>query len=345
MIRYHDRHDSGKVYIIAEMSANHAGKLELAFEIIEKAAKASADCVKIQTYTADTLTIDCNDEPYQIHGGLWDGYNYYRLYQEAMTPWEWQPDLKKKCEECGVDFLSTPFDNTAVDFLEGMGVEFYKIASFELVDIPLIEYVASKHKPIIMSVGMGSEEEIQEALEACYKYDNHDVTLLKCCSQYPAQFDDMNLATIADMRNRFGVDVGLSDHSPGSLGPVIATTLGASVIEKHVCLNHEIETPDSGFSMTMEEFAQMVKDVRDTERILGRVTYELTDHEKDGLKGRRSLVAVKSIAKGEEFTEDNIRSVRPAIGIKPKYYTELLGRKARRDYSFGEGLDKSELDK
>lgn len=344
MINYKQIGSEGKVYIIAEMSANHAGKKELAYEIIEKAAKAGADCVKIQTYTADTLTIDCKDEPYQIHGGLWDGYNYYRLYQEAMTPWEWQSDIKKKCDECGVDFLSTPFDKTAVDFLNGTGIEFFKIASFELVDIPLIEYVASKHKPIIMSVGMGSVQEIHEALEACYKYDNHDVTLLKCCSQYPAQFEDMNLKTIPDMRDRFGVDVGLSDHSPGSLGPVIATTLGASVIEKHVCISHEIETPDSGFSMTMDEFAQMVRDVRDTERILGRATYELTDHEKNGLKSRRSLVAVKSIAKGEEFTKDNIRSIRPAIGIKPKYFTDILGRKAKRNYSFGEGLDESELD-
>lgn len=344
MIQYKDIVKSGKVYIIAEMSANHAGKKELAYEIIEKVAKAGADCVKIQTYTADTLTINCDAEPYQIHGGLWDGYNYYRLYQEAMTPWKWQADLKKKCEECGVDFLSTPFDNSAVDFLEGIGIEFYKIASFELVDIPLIEYVASKHKPIIMSVGMGSVEEIQEALDACYKHDNHDVTLLKCCSQYPTQFEDMNLATIPDMKERFGVNIGLSDHSPGSLGPVIATTLGATVIEKHVCLNHDIETPDSGFSMTMDEFAQMVQDVRDTETILGRATYELTDHEKKGLGGRRSLVAVKDIAEGEEFTKENIRSIRPAIGIKPKYYNDLLGKKAKRGYKFGEGINEDEVE-
>lgn len=343
MIRYKDIVKSGKVYIIAEMSANHAGKKELAYEIIENAAKAGADCVKIQTYTADTLTIDCDAEPYQIHGGLWDGYNYYRLYQDAMTPWEWQADLKKKCEECGVDFLSTPFDNTAVDFLEGIGIEFYKIASFELVDIPLIEYVASKHKPIIMSVGMGSIEEIQDALDACYKHDNHDVTLLKCCSQYPTQFEDMNLATIPDMKERFGVNVGLSDHSPGSLGPVIATTLGATVIEKHVCLSHEIETPDSGFSMTMDEFAQMVQDVRNTETILGRATYELTEHEKNGLKSRRSLAAVKDIAEGEEFTKENVRSIRPAVGIKPKYYEEILGKKAKRAYRFGDGIDEDEL--
>ena len=219
-MRLYDKINSNEVYIIAEMSANHAGKIENAFRIIEEAAKAGADCVKIQTYTADTLTINCTAEPYIIKGGLWDGYNYYKLYQEAYTPWEWQADLKKKCEEVGVDFLSTPFDKTAVDFLEELDVEFYKIASFELVDIPLIEYVASKGKPIIMSVGMGSIEEINEALAACRKYNNDKVVLLKCCSQYPAQYEDMNVSVIPDMINRFGVPVGLSDHSFGSLAPV-----------------------------------------------------------------------------------------------------------------------------
>ena len=192
------------VYVIAEMSANHAGKIENAFKIIEEAAKAGADCVKIQTYTADTLTIDCDDEPYRIKGGLWDGYNYYQLYQEAYTPWEWQQQLKDKCEEAGVDFLSTPFDRTAVDFLEGIGIEFYKIASFELVDIPLIEYTAGKGKPMIMSCGMASEEEIAEALAACRRQGNEQVILLKCCSQYPAQYEDMNVSVIPDMKERFG---------------------------------------------------------------------------------------------------------------------------------------------
>jgi len=338
MIKYGDSIRSGTVYIIAEMSANHAGKKELAYEIIENAAASGADCVKIQTYTADTLTIDCEDEPYQIHGGLWNGYNYYMLYKEAYTPWEWQADLKKKCEECGVDFLSTPFDNTAVDFLEGIGVEFYKIASFELVDIPLIEYVASKHKPIIISVGMGSEEEIREALDACYKYNNHDITLLKCCSQYPAKYEDMNLSVIPDMKERFGVNVGFSDHSFGSLCPVIAVSLGAQVIEKHVCLNHDIDTPDSGFSMTIDEFKEMVQAVRNTEIAMGKPTYELTEHEKKGIKDRRSLVAVKDIAKGDCFTKENVRSIRPAVGIKPKFYDRLLGNIASRDYKIGEGI-------
>lgn len=332
------------VYIIAEMSANHAGSIENAFKIIEEAAKAGADCVKIQTYTADTLTINCTSEPYVIRGGLWDGYNYYQLYQEACTPWEWQQALKEKCEEVGVDFLSTPFDATAVDFLEDLGVEFYKIASFELVDIPLIEYVASKGKPIVMSCGMGSVEEINEALEACRRQGNEQVVLLKCCSQYPAKFEDMNLAVIPDMKERFQKPVGLSDHSFGSLAPVAAVALGAQVIEKHVCLSREIESPDSGFSMEMTEFEQMVKDVRNTSVLLGNPTYELTEHERDGLGGRRSLVAVKDIQQGEIFTKDNVRSIRPAIGIKPKYYAQLIGKKAMKDYKFGEPIDIKEVE-
>ena len=278
-MKLYEKMNSG-VYVIAEMSANHAGKIENAFKIIEEAAKAGADCVKIQTYTADTLTIDCREEPYQIKGGLWDGYNYYQLYQAAYTPWEWQRALRDKCREAGVDFLSTPFDRTAVDFLEDLDVEFYKIASFELVDIPLIEYTASKGKPMIMSCGMASEEEIREALEACQRQGNEQVVLLKCCSQYPAQYEDMNVATIADMKERFGVPVGLSDHSMGSLADVVAVSVGAQVIEKHVCLDRTIDNPDAAFSMEIGEFAQMVQDVRNACVIKGKATYELTEHEK-----------------------------------------------------------------
>lgn len=343
-MKLYEKIEKNEVYIIAEMSANHAGKIENAYQIIEEAAKAGADCVKIQTYTADTLTIDCKKEPYVIKGGLWDGYNYYQLYQDAYTPWEWQADLKRKCEEVGVDFLSTPFDNTAVDFLEGLDIEFYKIASFELVDIPLIEYVASKGKPIIMSCGMASIEEIEEALEACRRQNNEQVVLLKCCSQYPAQYEDMNVSVIADMKERFGVTVGLSDHSFGSLAPVVAVAMGAQVIEKHVCLSRKIENPDSGFSMEMEEFAQMVQDVKNANLILGKSTYELTEHERNGLTGRRSLVAVKPIREGEEFTKENVRSIRPAIGIKPKYYADLIGKAAKKSYEFGEPISVEEIE-
>lgn len=342
-MKLYEKLKNNEVYIIAEMSANHAGKIENAFQIIEEAAKAGADCVKIQTYTADTLTIDCQEEPYVLKGGLWDGYNYYQLYQEAYTPWEWQKALKEKCEEAGVDFLSTPFDPTSVDFLEGLGVEFYKIASFELVDIPLIEYVAGKGKPVIMSCGMASIEEIEEALAACRRQNNENVILLKCCSQYPAQYEDMNVSVIPDMIGRFGVPVGLSDHSFGSLAPVVAVSMGAQVVEKHICLSRELENPDSGFSMEIGEFAQMVQDVRNASLIMGHPTYELTEHEKNGLNNRRSLVAVKPIAEGEEFTRENVRSIRPAIGIKPKYYSRLLGKKAKRAYRFGEPVDMDAL--
>lgn len=335
--------NNGGVYIIAEMSANHAGKIENAYKIIEEAAESGADCVKIQTYTADSLTIDCHDDAYTIKGGLWDGYNYYKLYQEAMTPWEWQDKLKNKCEEVGVDFLSTPFCNKSVDFLENLGVEFYKIASFELVDIPLIEYVASKGKPIVMSVGMGSEEEIGEALAACKKYGNEDVVLLKCCSQYPANYEDMNIAAIPLLKEKFGKIVGLSDHSFGSLAPVVAVSMGAKVIEKHVKLDNGEESADSGFSMTMSEFAQMVKDVRNATVIMGKPSLDLTQSEINGLSGRRSLVACKSIAKGEMFTKENVKSVRPAIGIKPKYYEELMGKSAKKKYAFGEPISKIEI--
>lgn len=334
---------SQEVYVIAEMSANHAGKLENAFEIIEKAAEAGADCVKIQTYTADTLTINCTEEPYIIRGGLWDGYNYYQLYREAFTPWEWHQALKEKCEEVGVDFLSTPFDTTAVDFLEELGIEFYKIASFELVDIPLIEYVAKQGKPIIMSCGMASVEEIEEALDACRHQGNEQVILLKCCSQYPAQYEDMNVAVIADMKERFKVPIGLSDHSFGSLAPVVAVSLGAQVIEKHVCLSREMESADAGFSMEMDEFARMVQDVKNARLIKGKASYELTANEKNGLSMRRSLVAVRPIERGELFTKENVRSIRPAIGIKPKYYKSLLGRKAGKSYRFGEPIQMEEL--
>ena len=331
------------VYVIAEMSANHAGKIENAFQIIEEAAQAGADCVKIQTYTADTLTINCTEEPYRIKGGLWDGYNYYQLYQDAFTPWEWQKALQEKCQEVGVDFLSTPFDFTAVDFLEELDVEFYKIASFELVDIPLIEYVASKGKPIIMSCGMGSIEEIEEAIAACEKHHNDKVVLLKCCSQYPANFANMHVSVIRDMKERFGKPVGLSDHSFGSLAPVTAVAMGAQVIEKHVCLSRKMENPDSGFSMEMDEFAQMVQDVKNARLIMGNPTYELTESEKSGLTYRRSLVAVKPIAQGEAFTSENVRSIRPAIGIKPKYYQELLGKNAKKTYRFGEPISMEEI--
>lgn len=342
-MKLYDKIKNG-VYIIAEMSANHAGKIENAYKIIEEAANAGADCVKIQTYTADTLTIDCSDEPYLIKGGLWDGYSYYKLYKEAFTPWEWQYSLKEKCRKEGIDFLSTPFDFTAVDFLENLDVDFYKIASFELVDIPLIEYTAAKGKPMIISCGMGSMEEIEDALVACKRQNNENVILLKCCSQYPAQYEDMNLSVIPEMMKLFKKPVGLSDHSVGSLAPVVAVSMGAKIIEKHICLSRKIDNPDAGFSMEIDEFAQMVQDVRSAAVILGHPTFELTEHEKNGLCGRRSLVAVQPIAQGEKFTKENIRSIRPAVGLKPKFYAELLGKESKRAYRYGEPILQIEIE-
>lgn len=326
------------VYVIAEMSANHAGKIENAFEIIKRAKEAGADCIKIQTYTADTLTIKCDKPDFQIHGGLWDGYTFYDLYSDAYTPWEWQDKIKEVCEAEDIDFLSTPFDKTAVDFLESIGTEFYKVASYELIDIPLIEYIAEKKKPMIISCGMGSEEEIGEAVEACRSKGNNDIILLKCCSEYPAVLKDMNLKQIQKMKELYGVPVGLSDHSEGYEAAVIATALGASVIEKHVCLDRSIKNPDSEFSMEMKDFAQMVKKIRETEMIIGSDKFVLSEKEKSGLSGRRSLYVVEDVKKGEIFTEENVRSIRPSYGLKPKYYKDVYGKKATKDVERGTAL-------
>lgn len=338
MFRLFDNIHKGKPYIIAEMSANHAGKLENALEIVRQASKAGADCVKIQTYTADTITIDCDNEYFQIHGGLWDGYKLYDLYTDAGTPWEWQEQIKMECEACGVDFLSTPFDNTAVDFLEQIGCEAYKIASFELVDIPLIKYTASKGKAMIISCGMGAEDEIQDAIDACHSVGNTQIVLLKCCSEYPAKWTDMHLANIPDMIRKFQIPVGLSDHSMGSLGAVVGVSLGACIIEKHICLSRKIKNPDSAFSMEIAEFADMVRDVHAACAIKGQVHYGPNPGEQDNLKFRRSLFAVKPIKAGEAFTKENIRSIRPSTGLPPKYYERVLTRRAAEDIAYGEPL-------
>ena len=290
MYRLFDKINSGEVYIIAEMSANHGGSFENALEIVRQAAKAGADCLKIQTYTADSLTIDCGRDDFIIKGGLWDGYKLYDLYSDAGTPYEWQAAIKAECEKCGIDFLSTPFDNAAVDFLEDIGCEAYKIASFELVDIPLIEYAASKGKPMIISCGMASADEIQDAVDACRRAGNTQTVLLKCCSEYPANWKDMHIANIPDMKRRFGVPVGLSDHSAGSIAAVVAVSQGACVIEKHVKLEGG-KSADSEFSMSMDGFADMVKAVRDAKQIIGEVHYGPTEGEKASMVFRRSLYA------------------------------------------------------
>ena len=335
MSKLFEKINSGGVYVIAEMSANHAGKLENALALIEEARKAGADCLKIQTYTADTITIDCDNEYFRIHGGLWDGYKLHDLYKDAFTPWEWHAQLKEACEAAGMDFLSTPFDKTATDFLNDLGVTAYKIASFELVDIPLIEYVASKGKPMIISCGMSTEEEIRDALDACYRVGNQQVVLLKCCSEYPANWKDMHIANIPDMREKFRVPVGLSDHSAGDIAAIVAVSMGACVVEKHMCLSRNIPNPDAAFSMEPAEFKKMVDDIRDALEIKGSVQYGPTEKEEDNLKFRRSLFAVKEIHVGDTFTEENVRSIRPSNGLKPIYLKELLGKRAKRDIPYG----------
>lgn len=337
MFHLYEKINNNEIYIIAEMSANHGGSLQNALRIVHDVKEAGADCLKIQTYTADSLTIDCNRPEFQIHGGLWDGYNLYQLYTDASTPYEWQPIIKAECDKVGIDFLSTPFDRKAVDFLEGIGVEAYKIASYELVDIPLIEYTASKHKPMIISCGMGTPEEIKDAMVACYVNDNKQIVLLKCCSEYPAPWPDMKLGNIPDMKLRFTHPVGLSDHSAGSLGAVVGVALGACVIEKHVKLDG-VESADSGFSMTMSEFAQMVKDARAAKEMMKGPDYGLTEGEKASTVFRRSIFAVKDIKAGEKFTEENIRVIRPGYGMKPKYFREILGKKSSKAINSGTPL-------
>ena len=317
-------------YIIAEMSANHAGSLERALELIHVAKDAGADCVKIQTYTADTMTIDCHNEYFQIEKGTWEGENLYGLYQKAYTPWEWQEQLRDEAAKVGIDFLSTPFDPRSVDFLEDLGVYFYKIASFELVDIPLLEYVAAKNKPIIMSTGMGTLEEIQEAVDAIYSTGNRQLALMKCSSAYPAKPEEMNLRTMQDLKERFGVPVGLSDHSMGAFSAATAVAMGANLIEKHFCISRAVKNPDSSFSMEPQEFREMVEQVREVEKAMGSVQYGVSRQEESNACFRRSLFVVEDIAAGEVLTPEKIRSIRPAYGLKPKHYQEVLGRTAKR---------------
>ena len=316
------------VYMIAEMSANHAGSLDRAKEIIHAAKESGADCIKIQTYTPDTLTIDCNNKFFNVGNGTWEGENLYRLYGKGYMPWEWQPELKEEAERVGIDFLSTPFDVTSVDFLEELGLDFYKIASFEMVDLPLVEYIASKGKPVILSTGMGSLEEIREAVEAVKKAGNRQLALLRCSSAYPAEPKEMNLKTIQDMKKRFSMPIGLSDHSMGHMSAVTAVALGAQIIEKHFCISREIENPDASFSMTPEEYRAMVDEVRSVEAAIGEPVYGISKSEEPSMVFRRSVFAVKDIAQGEAITEENTRIIRPGYGLKPKYYRDILGMKA-----------------
>ncbi len=321
-----------KTFIIAEMSANHNQDYDRAVELIKKAAWAGADAIKLQTYTPDTITIDCNNEYFQIkQGTIWDGTTLHKLYQGAYTPWEWQPKLKKVAEEEGLICFSSPFDFTAVDFLEEMDVPAYKIASFEINDIPFIEYIASKGKPIIMSTGIARMSDIQDALDACKRMGNENVALLKCTSSYPAPVEEINLKTIPNMKESFDIVVGLSDHTMGNAVSVGGVAIGAQIIEKHMTLRRADGGADSKFSMEPEEFKEMVDNIRIVEKAIGRVTYDLSQKQINSREHSRSLFIVKDVKEGEVFTNENVRSIRPGFGLETKYIKDIIGKKARKD--------------
>jgi pseudaminic acid synthase len=330
--------DKSKVFIIAELSANHNGDLNIAIDTIRAAKRAGADCIKLQTYTADTITIDSNKDDFLIKGTIWEGKNLYKLYQEASTPWEWHEVIFKIAKEEGLICFSSPFDKSAVDFLENLKVPAYKIASFEITDIPLIEYVASKGKPIIISTGIAELEDIELALDACRRMGNNDIALLKCTSSYPAPINEANMVMVKDLVERFNVISGLSDHSMGATVPVVATCFGAKIIEKHFILDRSIGGPDASFSMNEEEFTAMVKAVREAESAIGVVDYTLTEKQAKGKDFSRSLYVVEDILAGEKITEKNVKSIRPGFGMQPKYYNEIIGRKVNRNLQKGERM-------
>ena len=325
-----------RVFIVAELSANHNGSKDVALKTIRAAKRAGADAVKFQTYTAATITLDCQNEDFKIkQGTLWDGRYLYDLYQEAYTPWEWHRELYDVAKAEGLICFSSPFDKSAVDFLESLGNPIYKIASFEITDVDLIAYAARKGKPMVISTGIATEEDIRLAVDTCRSAGNNDITLLKCTSSYPAPIEEANLCMIADLANRFKVKVGLSDHTLGSIAGITAVSLGACMIEKHFILDRSIGGPDAFFSMNELEFSQMVKDIRTVESAIGQVNYEPTDKMKAGRAFSRSLYVAENMKKGEVITEINVRSVRPGYGLHPKYLPEILGKKVNRDIEKG----------
>lgn len=325
-----------KTFVIAEMSANHNHHFEVAIETIKAAKKAGADAIKIQTYTADTLTLNCDKPDFQVGKGLWEGETFYSLYQKAYTPWDWHKEIFRVAREEGLVCFSTPFDKTAVDLLESLDNPIYKIASFEITDIPLIKYIGSKHKPVILSTGIAMQEDIQLALDTLRSEGCNDITLLKCTSAYPAPIEDANLLTIPDMKQRFGVKAGLSDHTLGSTVPMAAVALGAEVIEKHFIIDRSIGGPDSEFSMEADEFKSMVEGIRNVEKALGEVKYPTDPSKIKGRTGCRSLYVAEDVKAGDVVTEKNVRSVRPGYGLHPKYLPEMLGKKFVKDCQVGE---------
>ena len=327
------------IFIIAELSANHLQKFDNAVKLIKAAKEAGADAVKLQTYTPDTITIDCDNEYFQIkQGTLWDGKTLYQLYKEAYTPWEWQPKLKEIAQREGLICFSSVFDKSAVDFLEEIDVPAYKIASFEITDIPLIEYVASKGKPVIISTGIATLSDIEEAVNACKRMGNNQIALLKCTSAYPAPLEEINLRTIPSMADTFKTVVGLSDHTLGIPVPIASVALGGCIIEKHLTLDRKLGGPDAAFSLEPSEFKEMVKSVREVEKALGEVSYELTKRIRRSREFSRSLFVVKDVKAGEIFTEENVKSIRPGYGLHPKYLKDILGKKVVKDIKKGTPL-------
>jgi len=334
---------NNNVFIVAELSANHNGSKQTALDTIKAAKRAGADAIKLQTYTADTITIDCRKDDFKIKGTIWEDRYLYDLYKEAYTPWEWHKELFDMAREEGLVCFSSPFDKTAVDFLEKFGNPIYKIASFEITDIPLIEYAASKGKPMIISTGIATQEDIELALDACYRMGNKDVTLLKCTSSYPAPIEEANLIMIKDIAERYNVKTGLSDHTMGIAAPIAAVCFGAKVIEKHFILDRSIGGPDASFSMNEAEFNEMVKAVREAEKAIGVVDYSLTEKQLKGRDFSRSLYVVEDIKAGEIITEKNVRSIRPGFGLHPKYLSDLIGKKVNRNLHKGDRINLGDI--
>lgn len=324
------------VFIIAELSANHNGDLDTAIATIKAAKRAGADCIKLQTYTADTITINSHNEDFKLsQGTIWDGKYLYDLYKEAYTPWEWHEALFQTAREEGLECFSSPFDPTSVDLLESLNAPAYKIASFEITDLPLIELVASKGKPVIISTGIATEEDIEMAIASCHKMENFDIALLKCTSSYPAPIKEANMIMIKDYVEKYNIIAGLSDHTIGEIVPVVATSLGAKIIEKHFIIDRSIGGPDASFSMNEEEFTKMVQSVRSAEEAIGEINYSLTDKQITGRNFSRSLYIVEDLKQGDILTRMNVKSIRPGFGMHPRYYNEILGLRVNRDVSAG----------
>ena len=331
--------NKSKVQIVAELSANHNGSLDTAIDTIKAAKRAGADCIKLQTYTADTITLDSKKDDFIIKESIWKGQYLHTLYKKAFTPWEWHEKLFSVAKEEGLICFSSPFDRTAVDFLEKLGNPIYKIASLEITDIPLIKYIASKGKPIIISTGIGTYEDIKLAVETCKNNGNNDITLLKCTTAYPAPIEEANLAMMTKFAEDFDVKVGLSDHSMGSTLPILATAFGAKIIEKHFIIDRSVGGPDASFSMNEQEFTEMVKAIRQAEIAFGKIDYNLTEKQKKGRDFSRSLYVVEDIKKDEIITEKNVRSIRPGFGLHPKFLPEVLGKKATKNLFKGDRFD------